>query len=110
MFNVITESSGTPGAVLVRALDPLEGIEAMQSNRGEVDPDDLTNGPGKLTQALRIGKDQNGEDLVQSDELWLSEGKPIDEHEIETSGRIGVSQGKEEQLRFFLTNNGFVSQ
>lgn len=110
MFNVVTESQGVPGAVLIRALEPLEGLKRMKSNRGEVEPGDLTDGPGKLTEAFGIGKEKNGEDLVQSGELWLSEGPACEEDEVETSGRIGVSRGKEEQLRFFLANNGFLSR
>ncbi|MBS3787954.1 DNA-3-methyladenine glycosylase [Candidatus Bipolaricaulota bacterium] len=110
MFNVVTESPATPGAVLIRALEPLEGLDIMKSNRGGVGTGDLTDGPGKLTQAFEIGKEKNGEDLVRSSELWLSEGSTHERDEIETSGRIGVSQGEDEQLRFFLVNNGFVSR
>jgi len=109
MLNVVTEPEGTPGAVLIRAVEPLEGLSEMEENRGGVDKDELTDGPGKLTRAFRIGMDMNDEDLLNSGKLWLSRGNDIEENQIDTSGRIGVSQGKEEQLRFFLTGNRFVS-
>ena len=110
MLNVVTEPKGTPGAVLIRAVEPLEGLGKMEANRDGVDRDELTDGPGKLTQAFRIGLNMNGEDLVSSGKLWFSRGNNIEENEIDTSGRIGVSQGKEEQLRFFLSGNRFVSR
>ncbi len=109
LLNVVTESSGTPGAVLFRGLEPLEGLEVMKSNREQTDIDNLTDGPGKLTRAFGIGKGHNGEDLVRSEEIWLLEEEAGGEYEVESSGRIGVSQGKEEQLRFYLANNRFVS-
>ncbi|MBS3791463.1 MAG: DNA-3-methyladenine glycosylase [Candidatus Bipolaricaulota bacterium] len=110
MFNVVTESSGKPGAVLIRALEPLEGLDMLESNRGGAGTGDLTDGPGKLTQAFGIGQEKNGVDLVESDELWISMGKSREGNRVESSGRIGVSRGKEEQLRFYLVDNGFVSR
>ncbi|MFW6104944.1 MAG: DNA-3-methyladenine glycosylase [Candidatus Bipolaricaulota bacterium] len=109
MFNVVTEPRGRPGAVLVRSVEPLEGLEIMVDNRDRCGMTELTNGPGKLTEAFGIDREENGLDLIESEVLWMEDGPNIDSGEIKTSGRIGVSEGKEEQLRFYLTNNKFVS-
>ncbi|MFB6290573.1 MAG: DNA-3-methyladenine glycosylase [Candidatus Bipolaricaulia bacterium] len=110
MLNVVTEPSGTPGAVLIRAVEPLEGLETMKTNRGRSDVESLTDGPGKLTEAFAVGKGKNGDDLISSGELWLSEGERRTEEKVASSGRIGVTRGEEEQLRFFLPGNEFVSE
>ena len=59
MFNVVTESRGSPGAVLIRAVEPLEGLDSMEKNRGGISGADLTNGPGKLAQAFEIDRGLN---------------------------------------------------
>ena len=110
MFNVVTESRGSPGAVLIRAVEPLEGLDSMEKNRGGISGADLTNGPGKLAQAFEIDRGLNGEDVVNSDHiLFLARGNP-NPNNIETSRRIGVSEGKEEELRFYLAGNEYVSR
>jgi len=110
MFNVVTESRGSPGAVLIRAVEPLEGLDSMEKNRGGISGADLTNGPGKLAQAFEIDRGLNGEDVVNSDQiLFLARGNP-NPNNIETSRRIGVSEGKEEELRFYLAGNEYVSR
>lgn len=110
MLNVVTEVEGTPGAVLIRSLEPLSGLERMKTNRGTESVQGLTNGPGKLTQALSITRDENGEDLVRSKRMWIEEGTPIEDKQIQTSARIGISSGKKEKLRFFVDENEFVSK
>ena len=82
----------------------------MEEKRSGVERESLTDGPGKLTEAFEIGKAQNGENLVTSDVLWFAEGGTRADAEIKSSGRIGISRGKEEQLRFFLAGNRFVSR
>ncbi len=109
MFNIVCGPRGKPGAVLVRAVEPIEGMEKMMSNRGKVGEKWLTDGPGKLTQAYGIGREVNGRDLVTSEELWLEAGTPVERTRIETSGRVGISEGREEELRFFLSDSPFVS-
>ncbi len=109
MLNVVTEAEGTPGAVLIRALKPLSGLETMQINRKTKTVGKLTNGPGKLTQALSIARNENREDLVKSDKMWIEEGTTYKDKQIKHSARIGVSSGKERQLRFFVGENEFVS-
>jgi len=110
MFNVVTESSGVPGAVLVRGVEPLEGIGGMKERRDGAPVESVADGPGKLTEAFGIGKTENGEDLVESGELWLEEGKVVAGDDIESSGRIGISRGKEEEFRFYLAGSKFVSR
>ncbi|MEF8725885.1 MAG: DNA-3-methyladenine glycosylase [Candidatus Bipolaricaulota bacterium] len=109
MFNVVTEPRGRPGAVLVRSVEPLEGLERMVDNRDRCETTELTNGPGKLTEAFGINREEKRLDLIESKVLWMEDGPNIDSGKIKTSGRIGVSEGKEGQLRFYLANSKFVS-
>lgn len=106
MMNV-NAKTGKLGAVLIRALEPLEGIEIMKKNRGINDTRNLTNGPGKLTKAFGIDKRHNGMDLTK-DELFIedSDEKP----RVIKSKRIGLSKGKSKLLRFYIEGNEFVSR
>ncbi len=108
-LNVKTEREGVAGAILIRALEPLEGIELMRKNRGKEEMRELANGPGKLTQALKIDRRLNGEDLVQSERLFFTRGKdaPL---EIRESSRIGIDRGLEFKWRYFIGGNQFVSR
>ncbi len=110
MFNVVTEAKESPGATLIRAVEPLSGLERMHENRGVTEKKKLANGPGKLTETFGIDRVENGLDLTESEVLWIESGSDGDFGEIETSGRIGVSKGKEEQLRFYLAGNRYVSE
>lgn len=108
MFNVIaTEKIGKPGAVLIRAIEPLEGIKLMKKRRGVNDIKNLTNGPGKLTRAFGIEKRHNGLDLTRGN-LFIEESD--DKFEIVNTTRIGLSKGKEKLLRFYVKDNEFVSR
>ena len=109
MFNVTTEPPGKPGAVLIRALEPLEGIEIMKKNRGVEDLRLLTSGPGRLTKAFGIDKSLNGVDLTCSDELFLADDG-CREYVVESSPRIGVSGGKKRKWRFYAVGNIYVSR
>ncbi|TLY01250.1 MAG: DNA-3-methyladenine glycosylase [Thaumarchaeota archaeon] len=106
---VKTERRGVAGAILVRALEPLEGIEQMKKNRGKEEVRELASGPGKLTQALKIDRRLNGEDLVRSERLFLARGKDT-AFEIRDSSRIGVDRGLEFRWRYFIGGNQFVSR
>ena len=108
-LNVKTEKKGVAGAILIRALEPLNGIEVMKKNRGKEEVRELTNGPGKLTQALKIDRRLNGEDLVRSERLFLVRGKDAN-FEIRDSSRIGVDRGLEFKWRYFIEGNQFVSR
>jgi DNA-3-methyladenine glycosylase len=107
-LNVKTEKEGFAGAVLIRALEPLEGIELMKKNRGKEEVRELANGPGKLTQALKIDRRLNGEDLVRSERLFLAKGKDTP-REIMNSSRVGIDRGLEFKWRYFIGGNQFVS-
>ena len=106
-LNLTTEGRGTPGAVLVRAIEPCEGVDEMKKNRGIGVVVGLANGPGKLTEALSINRELNGEDMVTSERLFLEEGKRI--RDVGTSPRIGISKGVSRRWRFFVLGNRFVS-
>lgn len=109
MFNVTTEREGTPGAVLIRALEPLEGLELMRQRRGVKRERELTSGPGKLTRALGITKEHHGLDLTSPKGLVILEGEPKG-FEVATSHRIGVTADLKRQLRFYIRDNPFVSR
>jgi DNA-3-methyladenine glycosylase len=110
LFNVTTEREGTPGAVLVRALEPFEGLELMKRRRGTKDERNLASGPGKLTQAMGITYAYHGLDLTNPrTELAIigGRGEPF---EIASSHRIGVTADLKRELRFFIRGNPYVSR
>jgi len=113
LFNVITNVKDVPHAVLIRAIEPLEGIKEMYRRRKISKKYRLTNGPGKLTQALGIDKNCNGKSL-QSDTIWIQDsGIKFLEKDILSSTRIGVDYaGKDAKLlyRFHVKDNKWVSQ
>lgn len=107
-MNVVTDAPGVAGAVLLRALEPLAGIEIMQANRSGKALVDLCNGPGKLCQAYGITRAENGEDL-EGTGMWIDDdGFAV--ASVETSTRVGLSHGCELPLRFFLPRNPYVSR
>lgn len=109
-LNVTTEGEGIPGAVLIRAIEIVEGLNIAQRNRKIQSAISLTNGPGKLTQALAISKAQNGLDLTLQGELFICETEAIDNFEIVTDQRVGITAGKEKPWRFYISGNKFVSK
>nr|WP_294509007.1 DNA-3-methyladenine glycosylase [uncultured Rhodopila sp.] len=108
MLNVSSEAPGIGAGVLIRALEPLEGIPIMQMNRGIERLRDLARGPGRLAAALRVDRRLDGIDLCREGPLWLScdDYKP---GEIGQSVRIGISRDANRLLRFYLRGNPFVS-
>jgi len=107
MLNVVTEGEGVAGAVLIRALEPIEGVELMQRRRGVAAVRLLCSGPGRLCQALGVTLGDHGLDLVTSDRLWLEAGPAP--AEIEAGRRVGISRGTEHPWRFFEAGSRFVS-
>jgi len=135
-LNFVTERKGFPAAVLIRALEPMDGIEIMKKRRKTVknpalrsalrpetqcrrkssgsktkggdDLKNLTNGPAKLCQALGIDRTLNGVDLC-SDIIYVEDrgNKPI---QIVSTSRIGIKEGKDKKWRFYIENNRFVSK
>lgn len=109
-FNVVTGREGAGEAVLIRALEPLEGLDLMQKRRGERQKkNNLTSGPGKLCQAMGISIRHNGSSLLEYP-LFLAAGTAPEDSLIGVSGRIGINQGQDKQLRFFIRENPFVSR
>lgn len=105
-LNAITEKVNSPGCVLIRALEPIHGIDTMRINRSNRTMKLLTNGPAKLTQALGINKSHNGISLTTGNLTILEDNDPTD---ITITTRIGITKAKNEPLRFFITGNDFVS-
>jgi DNA-3-methyladenine glycosylase len=94
-INAVTEPAGIPGAVLIRALIPDENVAEMRRRRGmKADAGGVlrgvADGPGKLCQALGITLAENGVDLAESDELFVEEGAPVAEDQVQVTPRVGV--------------------
>lgn len=108
MLNVVSEPAGIAAAILIRALEPLEGIELMQRHRKTARLLDLTRGPGRLAAALQIDRRHDGLDLCAAGSLWLGEishstlpiGKTV---------RIGITRAADKLFRFYARGNPFVS-
>ena len=109
LLNVVTEPEGTGGAVLIRAVEPVEGAEAMRERRAAARrPMDLTNGPGKLTQAFDVAEGFHKEMLTRPP-LYLAPGESVPDQQVATSSRIGISKGVDRQWRFFVSDHPYVS-
>jgi len=108
MLNVSSEKAGVGAGVLIRALEPLEGIAIMQHNRGIERLRDLARGPGRLAAALRIDRRLDGIDLCRKGPLWLARGDRK-AGKIGQSTRIGISKDADRVLRFYLRDSPFVS-
>jgi DNA-3-methyladenine glycosylase len=117
MLNISSERAGVGGGVLIRALEPLEGIELMQRHRKTAELRELTRGPGRLAAALRIDRRLDGLDLFSRGPLWLGvlvPSKPAkqvvaDERLVATTVRIGISRAAEKLFRFYERGNPYVS-
>src|SRR6516165_2317270 len=108
MLNVSSETSGVGAGVLIRAIEPTDGIRIMERYRDTERVQDLARGPGRLSAALRIDRQLDGIDLCRSGPLWLgSDGQASGE--IGQSKRIGVTRAADSLLRFYVRDNGFVS-
>ncbi len=109
MFNIVAHEPQKIGAVLIRALEPLKGIEIMKLNRGVNDIYQLASGPGKLTRALKIDRSLNGILVASKEsEVLIADDQRL--FEIETSKRIGVKRDMDRDLRFYVKGNRFVSR
>ena len=109
LLNVVTEEIGVAGAVLIRSLEPIEGIDIMRANRRRGKITELASGPAKLTEAFAITCDFNGHDMTGGELVVTAEGG-LSDCAIGCSGRIGVSRGSDRQLRFYILDNRFVSK
>jgi DNA-3-methyladenine glycosylase len=108
MLNVSSETSGVGAGVLIRAIEPTDGIAIMQRNRNTERVLDLARGPGRLCAALGIDRQLDGIDLCQDGPLWLgSDGQASSE--IGQGKRIGITRAADSPLRFYVRGNSFIS-
>ncbi len=108
MLNVTSEVAGVGAGVLLRALEPIEGVDRMERLRGDAGLFDLARGPGRLSEAMQIDFKQDGLDLCAAGPLWLaaSRRKPGD---IGKSLRVGLTRNVDRILRFYERGNAYVS-
>jgi DNA-3-methyladenine glycosylase len=106
-MNIVTGEAGHGQGVLIRALQPIDGLAIMKRNRGMKNEVQLTNGPAKLTQALGVGREMSGTNIVQGP-IHLEPG--FTPEEIVQTVRIGIKQGVETPWRFYIKDNPFVSK
>lgn len=109
-FNAVTREEGAPSAVLVRAVEPLDGLPLMHRRRPRIKNDvELTNGPGKLCTALGITGAHTGKSL-QRKPLVIREGQGISSRDIEITARIGITKSADWPLRYVVRGNRYVSK
>jgi len=113
-FNIVTGKMGVPSAVLIRAVEPVVGIDLIRENRGIKSnrTEDLTNGPGKLAQALKIDLSFNGYNLITGSKLYIIDNEN-DNLNVNSSERINIDYAEEyknKRWRFYLADSKFLSE
>ena len=109
-LNLVCEPEGRPGCVLVRALEPVDGIDLIRSRRpGARKLEDTASGPGKLTIALGITRAQNGADVTRGN-LVVRQSAVQQRVPVETTARVGITKSMDLPLRFYIRGNRFVSK
>ena len=111
-FNVVSGVADVPHAILVRALEPVEGLELMRARRHSHPAHNLPNGPGKLCIAMGIDRELNGADLL-GDRVWLEDFETVSPRRIARGPRIGIDYAEEwinKPWRFWIRDNQFVSK
>lgn len=112
--NVVTSEQGIGSAVLIRAVEPINGLDVISGNRygrspaSEKELRNLTNGPGKVAQAFALGREDNGK-LLTGDEIFIVQGRRVKDSELTITKRIGISRSKDLPWRYYITGNPFVS-
>jgi len=110
-FNVVSEKKGTGNANLIRAVEPIKGIELMKKYRGRIkNIYELTNGPAKLCLSLRIDLSLYADDLTNSKNIFISQPLQKEKFEIVTTKRIGINTGVDFPYRFFIKDNPYVTK
>ena len=102
-----------PHVLLIRAVEPVEGIDVMRERRGQMKDTNLTSGPGKLCIALNIERSLNGEDLIEGSKIWVEEYRAFSRKEIAVGKRIGIDYAGEDAhlpWRFWVKGNPYVSK
>lgn len=108
-MNVVTGLEGEGSAVLLRAGEPLEGIDVMMGRRGTSDVRRLCSGPARWAQAFGVGRAENGSDLVSSDAWAVRAGEPVPADGIVRTGRVGIREGTDRAWRYAVRDDPFVS-
>jgi DNA-3-methyladenine glycosylase len=111
-LNFVAGPADHPHAILIRGIEPVEGIEIMRKRRGQMNDTNLTSGPGKLAIAFGVTRELNGADLTGA-RIWLEEHKSIPKRGIEIGPRIGVDYARDDALlplRYWVKGNPFVSK
>jgi DNA-3-methyladenine glycosylase len=114
MLNAVTEEEGFPAAVLIRAIEPIEGVEAMRRRRKARREEDIARGPARLCQALAIDGALNGTDLIGGKDLFFEAGEPPGDGDVVATPRIGIDYAaagdREAPWRFALAGSPFTSR
>jgi DNA-3-methyladenine glycosylase len=109
-MNVVTGDDGEGSAVLLRAVEPTEGIDSMRNRRDSPDVRSLCAGPGRLAQAYGVTRAENGMDLVTGGDLFVDQGEPIGEEILGVGRRVGISVAIDKPWRFYVLGSPFVSR
>lgn len=109
-FNVVAKNAHQEaGGVLIRAVEPIDGLHEMLRSRDPADHHNVSNGPGKLTQAFGITRKHNNIDLIDSETLFIARHKQVVPESIKCSSRIGIRAATDKQWRFYIAGNPWVS-
>ncbi len=108
-MNVVTGGAGEGSAVLLRAAEPLEGLDEMRHRRGRNAPRDLCAGPGRLCEALAVDRSLDGADLVRGRDVWITAGAPVAAEGVRSGPRVGIRVGVDHPWRFRIDGDDFVS-
>ena len=111
-LNVVAGPAEHPHAILIRGIEPVEGVETMRTRRGAMKDTNLTSGPGKLAIAFGVTRELNGADLT-GDRIWIEQFRKIPKKEVAIGSRIGIDYAGEDAalpLRFWIRGNAFVSK
>ena len=109
-MNTVTGKAGEGMAVLLRAAQPIEGVDVMRVRRGRESVRELCSGPAKLCQAFGVDRSFDGADLVRGRDLWIAEGTPVPRGLVVAGPRVGIRVGTEHAWRFSVANDPFVSR
>ncbi len=108
-LNAVTDRDGVPSAVLIRAVEPVCGIEEIRLRRSKARELDYARGPGRLCEAFDIDKRLNGHTLTDTQRLWICNAEETPPFQVQVSPRIGVTSGHELPLRYFIDGSRYVS-
>ncbi len=109
-MNAVTGRAGEGMAVLLRAAEPLEGIDVMRRRRGRPRERELCSGPAKLCEAFGVDRSLDGTDLVRGPDIWITSGAPVSRSLVVAGPRVGIRVGLEHPWRFSVGGDPFVSR